>query len=299
MSVKTFLQTTLVKDIALDKSGIVSVRGNDSVLAALVLLIQNGVTAIPVYDVKEDRYNSFLSFLDICCHTVKVYKDSTIADKATAWKYATCTQVANMSKTASFQYLGDTDNLQAAMLKMVSLSNVRRLPVMSLHGDLVGLLSQSVVVNILSQKIDLFPIASLTIDDLNLGTLREVKHVTAHSTVKEAFDLLVENRIYGVPVVDNHNVVIGNISASDIQLIVTESDFNFSVFESKIQDILPQTHQKRSPICVHSTQTVSETFKLMSTEKIHRLFITNPKTGQLQGLISPIDLIQTILDRSV
>lgn len=283
----------------MDKSGIVSARGNDSVLAALELLINNGVTAVPVYDVKEDRFNSFLSFLDICVHTVKIYKDPKIQDKVAAWKFATCSQVANLSQTTSFQYLSDNDNLQAAMLKMVSLSNVRRLPVMSLQGELVGLLSQSVVINILSQKIDLFPFASLTIDDLNLGTLREIKHVTVNSTVKEAFDLLVEHHIYGVPVVDSHNVVIGNISASDIQLIVSDSDFNFSVFESKIQDILPQTHQKRSPICVHPSHTVSEAFKIMSKEKIHRLFITDGKTGQLQGLISPVDLIQALLDRSV
>jgi len=297
MSGKNFLQTTLVKDIALDKGGIISVRGNDSVFASLDLLTNNKITSLPVYDVKEDRYNCFLSFLDICCHTIHIYKDQNIADKVTAWKHATCSQVANMSKTCSFQYLSDIENLQTTLLKMVSLSNIRRLPVLNLQGELVGLVTQTEVINILAQKIDIFPFASLTIEDLNLGTLREVKHVTGNSTVRQAFELLVENHIYGVPVVDQKSVVIGNISASDIQLIV--SSMNFGVFEAKVHDILPQTHQKRSPICIHTSHTVSQAFKIMSQEKIHRLFITDAKTGQLQGLVSPVDLIQALLNHSV
>jgi len=98
-------------------------------------------------------------------------------------------------------------------------------------------------------------------------------------------------------VVDQQNKVIGNISASDIKLIVSKLDF--SVFDMTVHSILPHTHQKRSPICIHPTQTVSEAFKMMSREKIHRLFITDAKTGQLLGLISPVDLLQALLHHSV
>jgi len=287
--------TTLVKDIALDKSNIVSVRGNESVFASLDLLITNKITSLPVYDVNEDRFNSFLSFLDISCHTLKIYK-SNVENKASDWKHATCSQVANLSKTSSFQYLRDEDNLQTTLLKMVSLSNIRRLPVMNLHGDLVGLVTQSEVISILAQKIDIFPFASFTIEELNLE-FREVKHVTGNSTVREAFELLVENHIYGVPVLNDKDVVIGNISASDIQLIA--ENMNFPLFEVKIHDILPQTHQKRSAICIQSSHTVSQAFKIMSQEKIHRLFITDSQTGKLQGLVSPVDLIQALLNNCV
>jgi len=272
------------------------------VAAGLDSLMTNSITSVPVYDVNQNRYNTFLSYLDICCHTLRVekmYKDQKISgdDRETAWKFSTCSEVSNLSQTCSFQYLKDDDNFQTALLKMVSLSNVRRFPVMNLKDDLVGILTQSEVINVLAQKIDLFPFSKLTIDELNLGTLREIKAVTQDSKVIEAFNLLVEYHIYGVPVVDNQKVVIGNISASDIQLIV--ENFEFTTLESTIRSVLPNTHQKRSPICIHPTQTVAEAFKLMSREKIHRLFIIDPKTHQLQGLISPVDLIQALLDRSV
>jgi len=280
------------------ESTVVTVRGNESVALGMEQLINNQITSVPVYDVHEDRYNAFLSFLDVCSHTVKINNDSKIAinDKQSAWKTATCSEVANLSKTCSFQYLRDTDNLQTAMLKMVSLSNIRRLPVMDLQDNLVGVLTQTQIINILAEKIDLFPIAKHTIEDLNLGTMRKVKSVTLTSLVKDAFSQLLEYHIYGIPVVNESNTVVGNISASDIQLIAVNGAFH--KFELPIQIILPETHQKRSPIVIKASETIAEAFKIMSSHKIHRLFIVDNKSC-LIGLISPVDLIQALLDHTV
>jgi len=167
---------------------------------------------------------------------------------------------------------------------------------MNLQDDLVGILSQSQIINILAEKIDLFPIANLTIEDLNLGTLRQVKSVKTTSLVKDAFIELVEHHIYGIPVVDDNNHVVGNISASDIQLIAVSGDF--VKLEVPINTVLPETHQKRSPIVINITSTIANAFRVMSTEKIHRLFVVDSKSC-LIGLISPVDLIQALLDHTV
>jgi len=278
---------------------VVTVRGNESVALGMERLVANSITSVPVFDVREERYNAFMSSLDICAHTLTIYNDTSIpdADKLRAWKAATCSQVANLSKTCSFLYSQHTDNLQTVVLKMVTLSNIRRLPVMNLKDDLVGILSQSQIINILAEKIDLFPIAQLTIEDINLGTLRHIKSVNLTSLVKDAFTQLVEHHIYGIPVVDEKNTVVGNISASDIQLIVSIGEFSVSKFELPIKDVLQDTHQKRNPIVIKVTQTVSEAFKIMSKEKIHRLFVVDNKSA-LIGLISPVDLLQVLLDHT-
>jgi len=279
----------------MDESQVITARGNESVFNGLEYLISNGITSVPVYDIREDRYNAFLSYLDICVHTLKVFNDCKIdaSDKFNAWKAATCSQVSNMSKSCSYQYLSKNDNLLTATLKMVSLSNIRRLPVTNFHDELVGILSQSHIIKILADKIDTFPCAKLTIDDISLGTMRKLKSVTLTSLVKDVFSQLVENRIYGIPVVDDNNEVVGNVSASDIQIIASSGDF--SKFEVSVKTILPETHQRRSPITIKSTQTIAEAFKIMSKESIHRLFVVD-NTG-LIGLISPVDLIQAVLDR--
>jgi len=277
------------------EGSVITIMGNLGVKQGIELLIQHSITSVPVYDVRECRHNSFLSFLDICYHTMKIYNDPiSDSDKEDVWRTATCSEVANMSKTCSFLYLRNTDNIQTAMLKMVSLSNIRRLPVMNLQDEMVGLLTQSNIITTLAPKIDNFPCAKLTIEDLNLGTLRSVKTVNTKSKVRDAFAQLVEYNIYGIPVVDDKNTVVGNISASDIQIIVAGG---FSKLEHTVESILPETHQRRSPITIRTSQTVAEAFKIMSTEKIHRLFIVDDKNCLL-GLISPVDLIQVVIDQS-
>jgi len=279
------------------ESTIVTVRGNDSVAVGLEKLVAHHITSLPVFDVNEERFNALLSFLDICAHTTRIYSDKSITDdqKLNAWRRSTCSEIANLSKSCSYQYIRDTDNIKTAILKMVSLSNIRRLPVMNLKDDLVGILTQSQIVNVISQQIDLFPVANLTIEDISLGTLREVKTVNINSLVKEAFFKLVEYHIYGIPVVDDKNNVVGNLSASDIQLIAVNGEF--SKFDIPISQILPNANQKRVPVVVQPRQTISEAFKIMGKERIHRLFVVDG--GSLVGLLSPVDLIQSLLDHSI
>jgi len=295
ISAKSILLQTIVMDIT-DESAVVTIMGNQGLKQGMDLLVSHSITSVPVYDVHEGRYNAFLSFLDICHHTMKIYNDPKFAEieKEEVWSAAFCSEVANVSKTCSFQYLRNRDNLQTAMLKMVSLFNIRRLPVRNLKDDLVGILTQSQIINVLSSKIDIFPFAKLSIEDLNLGILRVVKSVNTKSLVKEAFGQLVEHNIYGIPVVDDNNKVVGNISASDIQLIVPGG---FKKLNVTVESILPETHQKRSPITIRPSQTIAEAFKIMSTEKIHRLFVVDD-SSHLLGLISPVDLIQALLDHT-
>uniref|UniRef100_A0A6B2LCA2 CBS domain-containing protein n=1 Tax=Arcella intermedia TaxID=1963864 RepID=A0A6B2LCA2_9EUKA len=258
----------------------------------MTILSEKKVTSVPVYDTKEDRYNSFVSYLDICFFITRLYNNPKISDKFDNWKSTTCGEVANLSKTCAYQSVRNTDNLRSAMLKMVSLSNIRRMPVVDLQDNLVGILSQSQIINILSSKIQTFPIANFAIEDLNLGTLRKIRSIQLTATVKEAFSVLVEHKFYGIPVVDEQNHPVGNISALDIQLVVAS---DFAALEKPVKDILPETHQKRTPICIRSDQTLTEAFQIMSKEKIHRLFVVDSK-NRLAGLISPVDLIQVLLD---
>jgi len=48
-SAKNFLQTTIVKDIATDKTGIISVRSDESVPVGVEKLIANSITSVPVF----------------------------------------------------------------------------------------------------------------------------------------------------------------------------------------------------------------------------------------------------------
>jgi len=88
--------------------------------------------------------------------------------------------------------------------------------------------------------------------------------------------------------------VVGNLSASDIQLIAVNGEF--SKFDIPVSQLLPYANQKRVPVVISPRQTIAEAFKIMGKERIHRLFIVD---GTLVGLLSPVDLLQSLLDHSV
>ena len=98
--------------------------------------------------------------------------------------------------------------------------NIRRLPIVDSDGKLVGIISQT---DVMAAK----PSDATTLDiwEINylLSRLKVEKVMTPqpytvrpNSTLKDAAQLMYEHKIGGIPVVDEHNVVVGIITESDI-----------------------------------------------------------------------------------
>eukprot|EP01126_Amoeba_proteus_P040746 TRINITY_DN4363_c0_g1_i2.p1 TRINITY_DN4363_c0_g1~~TRINITY_DN4363_c0_g1_i2.p1 ORF type:complete len:177 (-),score=37.25 TRINITY_DN4363_c0_g1_i2:74-604(-) len=172
---------------------------------------------------------------------------------------------------------------------MVSLVNVHRLPVFTLSGDLVGILSQMDIVSLLDTHIQLFPIANKSVKDLRLG-LKEVIQISDSLTLKDAFRVIRENRVSGIAVVDKRGYLVGNVSASDIKIIGKNFE-NLNLLEDPVSVWLSNTVTRSKPVSVSLTTTVQNVIRTMKVEKVHRVFVTDPS---LVGVISPIDLLELV-----
>ena len=109
------------------------------------------------------------------------------------------------------------DWMTAALMRQ---KNIRRLPIVDSDGKLVGIISQT---DVMAAK----PSDATTLDiwEINylLSRLKVEKVMTPqpytvrpNSTLKDAAQLMYEHKIGGIPVVDEHNVVVGIITESDI-----------------------------------------------------------------------------------
>ncbi len=97
---------------------------------------------------------------------------------------------------------------------------IRRLPVVDAEGHLVGIVTLGDI-----RGAEPSPATSLSIWEMNylLSTLKIEKIMTKHpktihaeATIGEAARLMLENRISGLPVIDDEYRVIGIITESDI-----------------------------------------------------------------------------------
>lgn len=124
-----------------------------------------------------------------------------------------------------------TVNLAAPVSEALALMrehNVRRLPVVIDTGELRGIITQGDI-----RGADLLRVAGMDPFDI-ADALRRVKvyevmsedpiTVSPETSLREAALLMIENKIGGLPVVDEHGAVVG---------IITESD----LFEALVQNL--------------------------------------------------------------
>jgi acetoin utilization protein AcuB len=104
--------------------------------------------------------------------------------------------------------------------KLMIDEEIRRLPVVDQEGRLVGIVTLGDV-----RSAEPSPATSLSVWEMNylLAALRIEKVMTRHpktispdATIGEAARMMLENRVSGLPVVDQDNHVIGIITESDI-----------------------------------------------------------------------------------
>jgi acetoin utilization protein AcuB/CBS domain-containing protein len=125
-----------------------------------------------------------------------------------------------------------TVNIAAPVSEAVALMrehDVRRLPVVVDTGDLRGMITQGDI-----RGADLLRMAGLDPIDI-VDALRRVKvfevmsvrpiAVTLETGLREAALLMIENKIGGLPVVDDENTVVGIITESDLfEILVQQLD---------------------------------------------------------------------------
>ncbi len=146
----------------------------------------------------------------------------------------------------------------------------------------------------------------------------DVVTATPSMTLKQVDQLLLKNGITGMPVVDD-GMLVGVVSQSDIVRTIYDeqlhaqrvSDIYQSPFPIPIAAIEELSSQNRKisdhivsttvkevmspvPVTVEVDTAISEVARLMVTERIHRVLVTD--RGRLVGIVSALDLVNAMVD---
>jgi CBS domain-containing protein len=109
--------------------------------------------------------------------------------------------------------------------------------------------------------------------------------VTIHpeASIKEAIELLLKQRISGLPVVDHENHLVG---------VITEFAMLAMVYDHEVQNQTVGQHMTREVITVNVDDPVSRIADLCIVHRVRRLPVM--RDGRLVGLIARRDVLETL-----
>jgi CBS domain-containing protein len=168
------------------------------------------------------------------------------------------------------------------------------------------------LVSVSAQTVNSVPRANGTYTVSDFMTKKKNLHVAKITTsVDEALEALVSNRISGLPVIDDEWNLVGVVSDYDLLAIDTISgssetslfpdvDSSWKTF-NEIQKLLSKTNGKvvgdlmtPSPLFVHESTSLEDAARLLLETKYRRLPVVD-KDGKLVGLITRGNIVKAAL----
>ena len=143
-------------------------------------------------------------------------------------------------------------------------------------------------------------VSRILVKDIMMTTVVSIKR---NADLHEAARLLSENRISGMPVVDDNNRVIGVISEADVLMLAGMKREH--TFKDILRNILGEPVPARSggnkvedvmsfpPITSKADDEVMEVAKIFEERRIKRLPVVD-NDGKLLGIVSRADIVRAI-----
>ncbi len=196
--------------------------------------------------------------------------------------------------------------LSAAIDILATDNGVHRINVVDGNGRVQGILSQTDVIKFLLSKAHLFTgTMKASLESVKLGC-GPVVSVNAESSVLAALERMSEYYISSVAVVEPDGTLIGNISMADIRFIFQHGRYhrlwmNCSQFVSLAlnQKGLEHGGNDQFPFFdAHLNSSVEQVMNKILATHVHRVWVTEPRSQRLIGVVSMTDLVRLFFERT-
>eukprot|EP01118_Nematostelium_gracile_P017451 TRINITY_DN745_c0_g1_i1.p1 TRINITY_DN745_c0_g1~~TRINITY_DN745_c0_g1_i1.p1 ORF type:complete len:335 (-),score=75.45 TRINITY_DN745_c0_g1_i1:148-1152(-) len=308
---KQFLDRTIVENLLEKDFKLISALKEDSVLDVLKLLRNNKITSVPIYDNVHKKWLGLVDTFDLMTVLVFMSDMKPLADmvnrKDTDWyKFfqseqkliaeEKITAIANSSDRNPWCPVSRLMPLHSLMDILSSTTNLHRVPVVDDQGEVIGLVSQSKVIQFLYKNVERFPNAT-TAKVKNYLKPMDVFSITADKTALEAFQLMQSQKVNGLAVVDDEGKLIGSLSASDLKGSLDDNLFDdmylpIGLYLEKGTPSFDKV-QAHSPVSCKLESTVYELLHKLSSVQIHRIFVIDDENKPI-GILSLCDIISML-----
>lgn len=279
-----------------------TVRTDALIPGVMRSLATEGFSSAPV--ISEFGYEGFIDMLDLVKFVSNMFygHDQTswvdFWDKEVRFQRATVTDVMGNKRDKGFFGSPEPvfqENTTLHALEVMATGNAHRVAILDdrFNRKLVGIFTQSMLISEIGQRIHQLNTLRYKTVSAMTEFMRPASSVKETDKAINAFNIMSQQDISGLPVVDERGTLTGAISISDLKCVGNSGEHFHRVFlsvkefkEWSVQEsagLAPRTHFSRRPVprrglFVTPTNSFEDVIRAMDDGNIHRLFVCSAES---------------------
>uniref|UniRef100_A0A3P8Z1R8 CBS domain-containing protein n=1 Tax=Esox lucius TaxID=8010 RepID=A0A3P8Z1R8_ESOLU len=250
---------------------------------AFFALVANGLRAAPLWDSKKQRFVGMLTITDFINILHRYYRSPLV-------------QMNELERHQIGTWRGDSFNLFDAIYLLLRYK-IHRLPVIDpVSGNVLHIITHKRILKFLHIFQETVPkpqFLQKTIQDLGVGTFRNIATVQQTASLYDALSLFVERRVSALPVVNTKGKVVALYSRFDVINLAARKTYN-NLNISMQEAIQQRCCFIEGVIKCLPDETLGTAIDRIVKAEVHRLVLVDREDICL-GIVSLSDLLQAMV----
>lgn len=286
MESQKFLESYTIKQlIESDQTfELITAPSTSTVIDILQVLSKHNISAVPVVD-EQGTIPGCVDVLDIlswAAFELEGAPPTQVNSKVKEFANHRVRDIVNFSKRNPWNDLSYKAKF-SELLDLLSNTSAHRVAITNEQIDIVGLITQSRIIRFFFDHKDVFQDnLSKTVEQV-WGSKSEKGVLSIHHNnfVIDALKLMRDHKVSGLPIIDEHGKLVGNISAGDLKHLDAtveglREDLSAQIRSFKNITSTPSVQLPHfDPISVKKEDTLLKIVELCLSKKIHRVFVVD------------------------
>ncbi|XP_047515710.1 5'-AMP-activated protein kinase subunit gamma-like [Pieris napi] len=254
-------------------------------------LVSHGIRSAPLWDSNKKLLVGMITVSDFIRILLHFEKENLSMDDLESHTLHTWRKLLRDTRKPLCS-IGPDHSLHEAINLLIKYRVHRLLMIDPKSGDVLYILSHKRILRFLFVYLNEFPELTFfhkKLTDLKIGTFEEIISVTDETTVKDAFQLLLENNVSALPILDENGTLLDVYAKYEVLNLVSEKLYlNLSLTVGDVRTRKKDWEEKLQKC--HSSITLYEALEVIVRTESHRLLLVNKDT-KLVGIVSLSDIL--------
>ncbi|XP_072473914.1 5'-AMP-activated protein kinase subunit gamma-3 isoform X2 [Notamacropus eugenii] len=264
---------------------------------AFFALVANGVRAAPLWDSQKQSFVGMLTITDFILVLHRYYRSPLVQIyEIEEHTIQTWREIYLQGSFKPLVSISPNDSLFEAVYSLIK-NRIHRLPVLDpASGNVLHILTHKRLLKFLHIFGALLPrpqFLSRSIQDLGIGTFRDLAVVLDTAPILSALDIFVDRRVSALPVVNESGQVVGLYSRFDVIHLAAQKTYNH--LDMSVAEALRQRSLcLEGIISCQPHESLGDVIDRIAREQVHRLVMVD-ESQHLLGVISLSDILQALV----